>query len=58
MDFNEERESREKLATEKEKLADELRAAQQECQQLNAELDALKNQTSQPTHSNITPNTT
>lgn len=48
MDFDEERESREKLATEKEKIADELRAMQQENNQLNVELEALKRQTPQP----------
>lgn len=47
MDFDEERESREKLATEKEKIADELRAMQQENNQLNAELETLKKQASQ-----------
>jgi uncharacterized protein YlxW (UPF0749 family) len=48
MDFDEERESREKLATEKEKIADELRALQQENNQLNAELETLKKQATQP----------
>lgn len=47
MDFDEERESREKLATEKEKIADELRATQQENKQLNAELETLKKQPTQ-----------
>ena len=48
MDFDEERESREKLATEKEKIADELRAKQQENNELNAELETLKKQATQP----------
>ncbi|XP_065332204.1 optineurin isoform X2 [Cloeon dipterum] len=61
MDFNEERESREKLAADKEKLADELLAVQQEKEHLAAELEALKRQPTQlpPTASasNVNPKT-